>query len=150
MTIRKCEIEDMDAIKKVVSHSRGLLHNNNYTYWMLLYNFGDTCYIAQHHNEKVGFISGMKNCNRDATFFIWQLGVLPKYRRKGYATKLIRAIIRIAKKQKCRKVHFTIEATNHISEQVFYNFAKLDGYQLKRLNEIDTGKFLYEMIIHNH
>lgn len=73
------------------------------------------------------------NFNKNV-FEIGSLEVTPKYRRRGYGTKLVKSVEHITRKIGCKRV----DVLSPLDKYFWQNFWKPLGYRLKRENGIKT------------
>ena len=73
MKIRQCTINDIGIIKNIVNNCDGLTLHTHYSYWVVLYNFGNSCFIVEVDNKPVGFVTGLKSTTDQNNYFVWQI-----------------------------------------------------------------------------
>jgi ribosomal protein S18 acetylase RimI-like enzyme len=78
---------------------------------MLRY-FSNSCFIAEFKNVIVGFIMGFRSQVDKNKFFIWQIGVFSKYRKKEVGKKLLNIIEKTAKDIGCISIELTVDPEN--------------------------------------
>lgn len=91
-----------------------------YTYWVQCNLFADSCFILEYNGETAGFITALKT---DDCVFVWQIGVLEKYRLKGYSNILIDAVRDYAIKQN-KNIKVSIAEENLASFNAFHKYCK--------------------------
>ncbi len=114
MEIRKVITEDIDYIARLEKIIEPKYHATKEDLLNRFYMFADGFYVAEEHERIIGYIESClwnsidfksfeeikdfpKLHNEDAeTLYVIYLAVVPAYRRRGIASKLIRRIISLA------------------------------------------------------
>ncbi|MBW1721326.1 MAG: GNAT family N-acetyltransferase [Deltaproteobacteria bacterium] len=151
MKIRMCREEDVDAVRRFVERTRPLDLHSPFTYWVLLRYFPETCFIMEDGEKVVGFISGVTSSRERDLFYLWQIGIDPGLRGKGYAERLIHRILDAAREKGCRRLQVTIAPDNPASLKAFSRFASNSGLTMERVGAADffdsiSGKRYFEDI----
>lgn len=105
-----------------------------YTYWVQVALFGDGCVIGEVAGEPVAFASSVVAGNRQ---FLWQIGVLPAYRCRGYSQLLIDSIISKALRDARDEVVLSIAPENAASLASVEAYARGKGLPLERYGSLD-------------
>lgn len=107
LALRPPRLEDGGTLWALARAAGGLDVNSPYAYLVLCRSFARTCVLAEADDQPVGFLSAFRPPSDPAAVFIWQLGVLPAYRRRGVAGALVRGLLA---RPACAGVRF-VEAT---------------------------------------
>lgn len=91
---------------------------------MLRY-FGNSCFIAELDNKIIGFAMGFQSQVDKNKFFLWQIGVNPKYRGKEIGKRLLGNIDKVARRLGCECIELTVDPENIPSQKLFLN----NGYK---------------------
>lgn len=97
--------------------------NSSYCYMMLCDYFKETCVVAKHEDETVGFLSALCSPRDDGTLFVWQVAVSMNHRRKGIGKKMLHTLL---DRESCRDIRFietTISQDNLASRHLFIGLA---------------------------
>ena len=146
--------EDMTGVaRNIVMSCQELDLHTPYTYWVLAKYYHDTCFIMKADNQTAGLITGINN---DGIGFVWQIGILEEYRRKGYSYYLIDRQFRQFKSLGVQRVELTIEEGNKASLAAFqgycskYHFSMLQD-EIISINAKDLvqNEVLYHIILHD-
>jgi L-2,4-diaminobutyric acid acetyltransferase len=136
LQIRNCTEEDIKATRNFVSLCKPLGLHTGYTYWMLFHYFGQSCFLMEEDGAPIGYVSGMKSDTFKDVFFLWQIGVAPEFRGRGYAYLLLHEAVKAAKRLECTAIQFTIEADNNASFNTFSGFAKKNNLKMSSVGEL--------------
>ena len=70
--------------------------------------------LAYADDEPAGFITGVETVHPDkgTELFLYELGVDPRYQRRGVGTALVEALLEIARSAGCHSMWVATEATN--------------------------------------
>jgi L-2,4-diaminobutyric acid acetyltransferase len=156
MKIRNCKVSDVGNIRSLVNSMPPLDLHSEFSYWVLIQYFPDLCFVIEEDEDSniVGFISGVIGSVDSSICYLWQLGVLPKYRRTAYASKLIESLVASAKKLRCRGIQFSISPNNRLSFNTAKRFAERNGLLINEIGEVrfedpisksTTYELLYEL-----
>ncbi len=121
---RRPEAQDGTRIWELVRDTGSLDLNSPYCYILLGDYFNDTCMIAEHEGEIVGFISAFRSPRNPETLFVWQVAVASSHRRQGIARTMLESILN---QPACRGVRFieaTVSPSNIASRRLFLGFAE--------------------------
>lgn len=122
--IRTVAVTDAPAIWQLVNTSGALDVNSRYCYLLLCRDFGDTCLVACHDREVVGFLTAYRPPARQDCVFVWQVGVAEKMRGRRLATKLLHALIELPACQEVTYLEATVTPSNQASRRLFHSFAE--------------------------
>ncbi|WP_106767577.1 diaminobutyrate acetyltransferase [Paenibacillus faecalis] len=121
---RKPEAQDGTRIWGLIRDTGSLDLNSPYCYIMLGDYFKDTCMIAEHEGDIVGFISAFRSPRNPETLFVWQVAVAGSHRRQGIARTMLEGILN---RSACRGVRFieaTVSPSNIASRRLFLSYAE--------------------------
>lgn len=104
-----------------------------YTYWVLAALFGGGCFIAELDSNPVGFITSVVARDRQ---LIWQIGVLPNYRRYGLSQLLIDAVVQSARVDDRKGIEFSIAPENVASFSAFKTYADRNGLVINEIGAL--------------
>jgi len=127
MLIRPMEAKDIGAVRELIDYCKPLDLHTPFTYWVLSEYFNNTCLVLEDEGSIVGYAGGMKSTSVENVFYLWQIGLLPNYRGKGFFSALLDKIIEEVKKLGCDYLEFSVLSDNHQSINAFTNYAKKKG-----------------------
>ncbi len=104
--------------------------NSSYLYLLLCRDFSDTCLVACHGNNVVGFVTAYRVPHDPSVIFVWQIGVAPEAQRQGIAMKLLRELIERCDSSSIEAIEATVAPSNTASRRLFESLAQLLGVQL--------------------
>lgn len=144
ITIRQATEDDGPTLMQLAYDCDPLDKHTEYTYWLLTHFASDSCFIAYSEAKKpIGFISGFEH---DGTGFIWQLGLLPAYRKQGIAQFLILNLTNRFFSLGCTSFEVTISSENKSSLSTFRQFCKDNHFQMaQRRRKAIHDETLYEI-----
>jgi len=122
--IRSPKKEDGKKIYKLVEESKVLDLNSEYLYLLQTTHFENTCSVAIHNDEVIGFVSGYILPQRDDTLFIWQVAVDGRFRGNDLAKKLLMNIIKRKENLNLQYINTTVSPSNSSSIRVFEKLTK--------------------------
>lgn len=96
--------------------------NSPYAYIMWGDHFGATSRVARDEAGIVGFVMGFRPPEKHDTLFVWQVGVAPRGRKTGLASRLIEEIWDAS--EGLRYLESTVTPNNVASERLFRSFAE--------------------------
>ncbi|HEY9775122.1 MAG TPA: GNAT family N-acetyltransferase [Planktothrix sp.] len=108
-----------------------------FTYWVVSHFYGDYSLIAfDEAGEAAGYIMSITKRDEPDLLYVWQIGVLSKYRRKALARELIEKLYneKIAA-SKIKRLQVTIDSNNVASNRFFRAFAERHGAAMKPIGE---------------
>ncbi|CAH7232505.1 L-2,4-diaminobutyric acid acetyltransferase [Vibrio chagasii] len=111
--------DDGDDIFNLIAQCPPLDTNSSYCNFLQSTHFSKTCLIARYDGEVSGFISGYLKPEDPTTLFVWQVAVSPKYRGKGLARQMLRALLSREVLQGVRAIETTITRDNVASWALF-------------------------------
>jgi len=127
MRIRSLESRDIAAVRELIDYCKPLDLHTPFTYWILSEYFNNTCLVLEDEDIIVGYTGGMKSSSMEGVFYLWQIGLMPDYRGKGYFSMLLDKIIEKVKSLNCNYLEFSVLSDNYQSINAFSNYAKKKG-----------------------
>lgn len=112
---------------ELIKETKNMDLNSAYSYLMFSHYFGDTCVIAEDHNQLIGFVSAFRPPSSPDTVFVWQVAVNENYRGNGIGNKLLNELL---SREFCKDVRFleaTVSPSNFPSQSLFKGLAKQLG-----------------------
>lgn len=136
MGIELCSIgtEDGPVVRKLAADCTTLDLHTPYTYWVICNFFGGVGSLLKEDGKPVGYIMNLISGEK---FFIWQIGVLGEYRRRGLATRLIDASVSHARRKGAREILVTIAAENQASYRTFQNYCQSKGLPFEKAGDAE-------------
>ena len=122
--LRPPQVEDGAKIHQLVKSCKPLDLNSVYCYLLMCQHFAETCVVADEDGKIVAFLSGYIPPSKKNVFFVWQVAVDGKARKRGCGKRLLREVLQ---RPRCRDCHFletTITPSNHASQNLFRSFAE--------------------------
>ena len=135
LTVRSARAEDGAALWELVKRSGTLDLNSAYAYMLLCDEFGDTCAVAEHDGEAVGFVTAFRRPRSPGTLFVWQVGVDASMRGRGLASRMLQWLLESAACAGVTHVEATISPSNAASRALFGSLAK----RHKAPHRVDPG-----------
>ena len=105
-----------------------------YSYWVVCNCFGDSCFMLKEKDKVIGTILTVRNKD---TLFVWQIGVLKEYRRKGYSQILYDAVLNYAHKNGQTKLSMSVDPTNEASFNSINCFCRRNNLTSKQVGSVD-------------
>ena len=133
--IRNVQESDSSTLRKLAHDCSPLDLHTPYTYWVITKLFSDTSFIMECENSDIGFITALYN---GAMFFIWQIGILPKYQKKNLSHLLIGKVLDIAQ-EKGVPIYLSIADSNADSYNAFNNYCKLKNYSFNKIGNVELN-----------
>lgn len=152
ITVRSINERDADALFDLAANIPPLTPHSWYTYWNVASNFGGSCFITEADDEPVGFITSHPTTTHPRERFLWQLGLLPEYRGRGFAAWLQDRVVATARDAGAVAIRTTIEADNPRSLKSFERMATRLGTTLEEKGRFtprgsEVPEVLYRMSI---
>lgn len=132
MKIRSMEPKDIAEVRKLIDFCKPLDLHTPFTYWILSEYFNNTCLVLEDEDAIVGYTGGMKSSSMDGVFYLWQIGLMPDYRGKGYFSMLLDKIIEEVKALGCNFLEFSVLSDNYQSINAFSNYTKKKGLPMEK------------------
>lgn len=115
--------KDGVAVWQLVCEAGTLEPNTAYFYLIFCSEFQDTSLVAEYDGQIIGAIIGYRSAKSQDTIFCWQVGVLPSWRGRGLASRMLRAWADTTKCPWMRYVTATVAEDNQASDRLFRRFA---------------------------
>ena len=147
MNIENLKENQYEQIKKMVEACSPLDVHTLYTYWVLARYFTDTSFVLYDNDEAIGFIIAI---TKDNVGFIWQIGVLPQYRKQDLSYLLIDKTIQAFKNKGINDIELTIDTNNQISFAAFNSYCKKQNLKLFRKEPVENqykNEIIYKITI---
>jgi L-2,4-diaminobutyric acid acetyltransferase len=132
MRIRSLKPQDIGTVRELIDYCKPLDLHTPFTYWILSEYFNNTCLVLEDDDIIVGYTGGMKSSSLDGVFYLWQIGLMPDYRGKGYFSMLLDSIVEEVKRLGCHSLEFSVLSDNYQSINAFSNYAKKKGLPMKK------------------
>lgn len=101
---------------RLARDSRTLDLNSSYSYLLWCRDFAGTSAVVRVDDEVIGFVTGYLRPNQPDTLVIWQVTVSDAHRGRGFAGKLLDALVR---RTGARHVEATVTSDNDASIAMF-------------------------------
>ncbi|NLM44039.1 MAG: GNAT family N-acetyltransferase [Clostridiales bacterium] len=137
MKIRSIKSQDIGEIRELIDYCKPLDLHTPFTYWILSEYFNNTCLALEDKGFIVGYVGGMKSSSMDGVFYLWQIGLLPEYRGKGFFSILLDRIIEEIKEIGCHCLEFSVLSDNYQSINAFTNYAKKKGLPIEKRGNLN-------------
>jgi L-2,4-diaminobutyric acid acetyltransferase len=140
-TLRKPSAQDGAAIWRLVKACDPLDLNSCYAYLLLCQHFAESCVVAEHRGEIIGFLSAYLPPASPYAVFVWQVAVRRDKRGKGIASAMLLELLR---RKACRGVCFletTISPSNKASQALFRSLARRLGTRCGEALLFSAGVF---------
>ncbi|WP_454190793.1 diaminobutyrate acetyltransferase [Paenibacillus sp. Marseille-Q7038] len=121
---RKPIAKDGASVWELIRDTETLDLNSPYCYMLLGDHFRDTCLIAEHEGEIIGFISAFCSPRNQDRLFVWQVAVAPTRRKQGIAKTMLTYLMKQKACQGVRFIEATISPSNKASHRLFLSFAE--------------------------
>lgn len=128
MNIRNVVEADAALLRDFARKCPPLDLHTPYTYWVLCKFFSQSCFILSEDKKDMGYIMAFEAEN---IIFIWQIGVLPQYRRKGCSKMLIQAVVDFAY-GKNKNVAVSIAKENEASYGAFLRYCRTNSISFRK------------------
>ena len=123
MTVRSAPATQSDGAAMWELADQSTLDSNSpYAYILWGDNFGGTSRVAYDEFGLIGFVMGFRPPEKPDTLFVWQVGVSPRARKTGLASRLIEEIW--SANEAFLYLEATVTPNNVASERLFRSFAQ--------------------------
>lgn len=129
------------AIYQLVKNCPPLDLNSSYLYFLQASHFANTCIVAKHNEEIVGWVSGYCRPEEPANFFVWQVAVASSMRGQGLAKKMLFQLMQRPNLAHIQKISTTISPSNTASQALFKSAAKQLNWTLTCSDFITESHF---------
>ncbi len=138
---RSPSIDDGLEIYRLISDSPPLDLNSAYCYHLFGAHFRDSCVLAEHAGELVGFISAYRIPRRPDTLFVWQVVVSQASRGRRIAWRMLESLLERFSSNELRFVEATVNPSNAASRGLFQRLARSRGTALQEDDFLDATAF---------
>ena len=128
IAFREPRAGDGAAMWQVVREGGVLDENSSYAYILFADRFADTCVVAEHDGEVVGFVIAFRPPRDPDVIFVWQIGVHSRVRGQGLARRLLQYLVARDACVGVRYMETNITADNVASQRLFRAFARDAGH----------------------
>ena len=132
LTFREPGLGDGATIYELVRRSPPLDLNSRYCYLLVCDHFSETCVVAEHRSQVVGFISAYPHPKNQDTLFVWQVVVEEPMRGRGLAGAMLDHLLS-RENSKASHMETTVTPSNRASLRFFESFADVRGAECLRL-----------------
>ncbi len=139
--IRKPQASDGFKIHQLIASSPPLDLNSVYSYYLLSEHFRDTCVVAEHGEEVVGFISAYYIPERNNTLFVWQVVVDKVLRGQRIAGRMLNNLLQRFEPGDLSYVEVTVNPSNTASRRLFESLAKEHATTMEEEVFLDAAAF---------
>ena len=137
MNFRHPTIDDAGKMWRIAKET-SLDLNSSYSYIMMAELFSETCLVVEDCGEIVAFTTGFEFKKSPDTLFVWQIAVLPEYRKEKLAQRMLRHLV---SSTKSKYIQATIEEANIASFSLFESLADKFEAKFQRQQGFDEGHF---------
>ncbi len=123
------EGEDGPQIHSLIANCPPLDPNSLYCNLLQATHFADTCVVAEHAGQIVGWVSGYVRPDAQDHYFLWQVAVDASMRGQNLAKRMIRHILERKALAHVRYMNTTITPDNAASWRLFRSVAEELGGQ---------------------
>ena len=135
--IRRAYEQDTNSVYNLVPELTPLTHHTRYTYWNLFRNFGNMCFVALDQDHPVGFITSHPTTTPENEWFIWQAGIVPKFRGNGLIDTLQDRVVGVARGSGAIALTTSIEPNNTRSLGAFTRMATRLGTGIEEISRFN-------------
>jgi len=142
ITLRKPTLKDGLAIYQLIKSSPPLDLNSSYLYFLQASHFADTCIVAEHDKQIVGFVSGYIQPDDAQALFVWQVAVADNMRGSGLGKAMLLGLLESQSDDSAiTKITLTISPSNKASQGLFKSFAQAHKLTLSSTPFISESHF---------
>lgn len=146
MICRNITNEDVTDIRILVNDCKPLDLHTPFTYWVLSQYFNNICFVlTDDENQFIGFVFSIKSSTSSNVLYLWQIGIIPSYRKQNLSKTLIGKTIEAARKLNCTKVQFSIDPENKASYHSFLSFATVNEISMKAIGALSINDSLIQL-----
>ncbi len=132
MYIRHLKEDDAPLLRNIAYKCPPLDVHTPYTYWVICRFFAKSSFIVEDNNMPIAYIAALET---DDTVFIWQIGIIEKYRRKHISSLLIDNVVKYAE-EKHKSVSVSIDKSNTASNAAFQSYCSTHSYTLQCIGSL--------------
>lgn len=127
-----------------IARDTGVLDlNTEYAYALWGAEFADSSIVVEDDGRIVGFVTGFIRPSEPDSLFVWQVGVDADQRGKGYAKRMLHALMNRLADHGVVRLRTTVTATNEASQRTFAALARERDLDLG-VEEYMSGEHLGE------
>ena len=142
LKFRKPILADGYAIYQLIKSSPPLDLNSSYLYFLQASHFADTCIVAEHNGQIIGFLSAYFQPDKPQAIFVWQVAVGESHRGQGLAKAMLNALLKNQPEDSAMtEITCTISPSNKASKSLFNSFAKTHRLLLQTAPFINEAHF---------
>lgn len=141
-SLRAPTADDGPAVHALVRICPPLDQNSLYANLLQCTHFRDTCIVAEHGGQVVGFISGYLPPHSEHTLFVWQVAVHPEYRGQRLAQQMLDHLLARSTCAQVRFLETTVTTGNTASAALFAALARSRNTTLTRELMFDRQRHL--------
>lgn len=123
--LRTLTLADVGTLYDLAGACPPLEQHTYYTYWMLAAASHQISFIAEVDGKPVGFMTSMMS---PESAVLWQLGVVPAYRKQGIGKKLLEATVDALLDRGARDFLVTATLGNDASLSTMKSLARQRGW----------------------
>lgn len=127
--IRNVDPDEGALLRSLAAQCAPLDLHTPYTYWVIAHYYSQSCFTLTDDGEPVGFITSLVQGDRG---FIWQIGLLAPYRKRGLSQMLIDAVVSAFSRNGIKEVELTISDDNPDSFGAFSSYCVAHGLFLRK------------------
>lgn len=137
MIIRNLTVDDIPILRTMTDPSEPEVEVITDFTWMVVHRyFRNLCFVAEVNGEIVGFVTAIRGSADINVVYLWQIRVLPAFRKQGIASRLIMSLIKKLKDIEVAYFEVSIDPSNIKSLSLFKKTADFLDKQLIKVGEI--------------
>lgn len=142
---RAAQSHDGAALWRLAQATGTLEVNSAYFYLLFATDFARTCLVAEHEGRVIGMVIGYQPPNESRTAFVWQVGLMPEYQRRGLGLQMLEQWRVLPALADCEFVTATVAQDNSASQALFRRLARAHGVACE-----ERPHFTADMFPHEH
>ena len=121
LQVRKVCTEDLSTLQRLARECPPLETHTQYTYWVCVNYYAESSFILEKDGEPIGYIMAVDS---PKDVFLWQIGIIPRFRSTGLSSMLVEACFEYAK---CvgKNIELTISEDNVACYRAMKNFCRV-------------------------
>jgi L-2,4-diaminobutyric acid acetyltransferase len=139
--MRMPTVHDGLKVHELIAVSPPLDLNSVYSYYLLCGHFTDTCVVAEHEGNIVGFLSAYLIPGKHDTLFVWQVVVGKNYRGHRIATRMLESLLARYEGESVKFVEATVNPGNTASRRLFESLSQLRGTTVEESTFLEAAAF---------
>lgn len=133
--------DDGYAVHQLIAESPPLDLNSVYSYYILSDHFRNTCVVAEHEGEVVGFLSAYRVPEQLDILFVWQVVVSKAMRGRHIAWRMLESLLERFPEGELSCVEATVNPSNVASRRLFERLAKEQGSLMDEQTYLEAAAF---------